>query len=145
MKKLLTVILLSLTISGCSIFHQKPPEPQIKVVTETIKTPVYHPNLPSPLQFENVEWLVINSDNFEEKRAEVERLIGGDFVVFAVVPETYENMAYNFQEVKRYILQQRDIILYYRSIYSEEDRRDWEEATQRMRKELESQQQPSEE
>lgn len=52
--------------------------------------------------------------NLEQKIYEVEKELGGDFVIMAITPKGYENMAFNLQEIKRYINQQKEIILYYR-------------------------------
>ena len=38
----------------------------------------------------------------------------GNFVIFGMTPQDYENMAYNLQELRRYIRQQKEIIIYYR-------------------------------
>ena len=52
--------------------------------------------------------------NLQQKIAEVELMLDGDFVIFAVTPVGYEKMSANLQEIKRYIGQQKDIIYYYR-------------------------------
>jgi hypothetical protein len=52
--------------------------------------------------------------NLQQKIAEIELMLDGDFVIFAVTPEGYERMAANLQEIKRYINQQKEIIYYYR-------------------------------
>jgi hypothetical protein len=52
--------------------------------------------------------------NLDQKIAEVEKIIGGDFVLMGMTPKGYENMAANLQDIKRYIKQQKEIILYYR-------------------------------
>lgn len=52
--------------------------------------------------------------NLEQKIAEIEKRIGGDFVMMGISVKGYENMAYNLQEIKRYLNQQKEIILYYR-------------------------------
>ena len=36
------------------------------------------------------------------------------FVIFGMTPQDYENMAFNLQELRRYIRQQKEIIIYYR-------------------------------
>ena len=38
---------------------------------------------------------------------------GGTFI-FGMTPQDYENMAFNLQELRRYIRQQKEIIIYYR-------------------------------
>lgn len=66
--------------------------------------------------------------NLEQKIAEVEKELGGEFVIMAITPKGYENMAFNLQEIKRYINQQKEIILYYReatAVDGNDDKEDW--------------------
>ena len=66
--------------------------------------------------------------NLEQKIAEVEKTLGGDFVLMGMTPKGYENMAANLQDIKRYIKQQKEIILYYREATganSNDDKEDW--------------------
>ena len=68
--------------------------------------------------------------NIDEKIYQVEKELGGDFVIMAITPKGYENMAYNLQEIKRYINQQKEIILYYReatAVDKGDDAEDWTE------------------
>lgn len=37
-----------------------------------------------------------------------------EFVFYAITPKTYELLALNMQEIKRFILQQKDIIIFYK-------------------------------
>ena len=102
--------------SGCSVLPKVDftPPPPVKVITEEVKVDIYQPPLPNEIGLEDVAWIVITKDNWEESVAKVEGLLGGDFVVMALTPKGYENMAYNLQEIRRYIRQQKEIILYYR-------------------------------
>ena len=66
--------------------------------------------------------------NIEQKIAEVEKRLGGEFVLMGMTPKGYENMAANLQDIKRYIKQQKEIILYYREstgAESNDDKEDW--------------------
>jgi hypothetical protein len=66
--------------------------------------------------------------NMEQKIAEVEKRLGGDFVLMGMTTKGYENMAANLQDIKRYIKQQKEIILYYREATgadSNDDKEDW--------------------
>lgn len=110
--KIASIILLTTLISACGTFG-KQPEPEVKVVTVTVPVEIYQPPMPSSVQLENIKWHVITRDNLKEKMAEIEKHLGGDFVVFAMTPQSYENMAYNIQELKRFIQQQSEIIVYY--------------------------------
>lgn len=119
MKKLLTTLLLSLTIIsvvGCSSVTKREPRqiPEVKVITEEVRAEIYHPPMPQEVRLEDVRWAVITKDNMEEQIADIEKMLDGDFVVFAMVPSDYENFAWNIQEIRRFIRQQKEIILYYR-------------------------------
>ena len=119
MKKHLTSLLLSLTLIsliGCSSMGAREPRqiPEVKVITEEVSTTIFHPPLPQEVRLEDIRWMVITNDNIEEQITEAEKLLGGDFVVFAMIPTDYENFAWNIQELRRFIRQQKEIILYYR-------------------------------
>jgi hypothetical protein len=120
MKKHLTSLLLSLiTISlvGCSSMggSREPRQiPEVKVITEEVSTTIYHPPLPQEVRLEDMRWMVLTKDNIDEQIVEAEKLLGGEFVVFAMIPTDYENFAWNIQELRRFIRQQKEIILYYR-------------------------------
>lgn len=90
------------------------PLPPVKVITETVQLEIYQPPLPPEIQLDDVQWFVVTKENLEEKVVEVENYTGTDFVIFGMTPQSYENMAYNLQEIRRYIRQQTEIIKYYR-------------------------------
>lgn len=48
-------------------------------------------------------------------------MLDGQFVVFALTPDGYEKMAENFQEVRRYVRQQKELIIYYREATTESE------------------------
>jgi len=120
MRKHLTSLLLSLTLIsliGCSSMggRSEPRQiPEVKVITEEVQTHIYHPPLPQEVRLEDIRWMVLTKDNLEEQIDEAENLLGGEFVVFAMIPTDYENFAWNIQELRRFIRQQKEIILYYR-------------------------------
>lgn len=94
------------------------PEPvkPIEVITVPAPFTIYHPPLPQEIVLEDVQWHVITFENLEEKIKELEKLQSIGFVVFAITPQSYENLSYNMQELRRYIRQQNNIIVYYRNI-----------------------------
>jgi hypothetical protein len=92
-----------------------PPEP-VKVVTVEIQPEIYQPPLPKSVKLEDIRWIVITKDNLSEKVTELENITGNDFVVFAMTPHDYENLAYNLQEVRRYIRQLNEVVVYYQSV-----------------------------
>lgn len=96
-----------------------PPEPQIVTVTEKVPLRIYQPPLPQEIDLLNVNFFVITEENYEEKKKEIEKILDGNFVVFSLTPDGYEKMAENFQEVRRYVRQQKELILYYREATTE--------------------------
>jgi len=97
------------------------PEPQIVTVTEKVPLRIYQPPLPQEIDLLNVNFFVITEENIEEKVKEIEKMLDGQFVVFALTPDGYEKMAENFQEVRRYVRQQKELIIYYREATTESE------------------------
>jgi len=106
------------------------PLPPVKVITETVQLEIYQPPLPPEIQLDDVQWFVVTKENIEDKIAEVENYTGTDFVVFGMTPQSYENMAYNLQEIRRYIRQQTEIIKYYREATKPKGPAGWLEENQ---------------
>ena len=125
------IIYLSLAlVAGCSWMPSLewgnepefiPPEPQIVTVVEKIPLRIYQPPLPQEIDLLNVNFFVITEENYDEKKKEIEKILDGNFVVFALTPDGYEKMAENFQEVRRYVRQQKELILYYREATTESE------------------------
>lgn len=132
MKTLYTLLLASILV-GCNSTPKVPAEPRVKVVTEAVPEAIYQPPTPAPLKLENIRWFVITDGTLAEKKAEIERLSANGFVVFAITPKDYENLAGNFQELKRYIDEQRAIIVYYQSVTKTDD--SWLEKNDKKREE----------
>jgi len=108
------ILLSSIFLTGCSVFGSKdvtPTIPEVKVITKEVPLQILQPKLPRQITLNTVEWFVLTRDNIDEKIEEIEKYQGGDFVVFAITPQGYENMAENLKELRRYILQQKEIIL----------------------------------
>lgn len=81
---------------------------QTEYVTQTI--PLQPP--PKPVVLNDVKWYVVTEDNLQEfldKFAED----NGSVAFIAVSVQGYENLSLNVEELRRYILQQKSIIVYY--------------------------------
>ena len=60
----------------------------------------------------NIHFYVVTEQNFEEfKKRFMEE--NADFLFYALSVRDYETLALNMAEIKRYILQQKQIIIYY--------------------------------
>ena len=118
----------SLLISGCSRIWSKP-EKESVVETKLIEKNI--PIVPHPKQVKMHDvkiYVVSPSENFEEFKKEFEAKNGADSYI-AISVKDYENLAKNFAELRRYIEQQKQIILYYEEAVkpsepSEEEKKD---------------------
>lgn len=100
----------TLLISGCSTFRQ---EPEVVTVTKLVERNIPTVPAPRPVQLNDIKIYVVSpSENFEEFKAEFEAKNGADSYI-AISVKDYENLSKNFAELRRYIEQQKQIILYY--------------------------------
>ena len=101
-----------LALSSCGSISSLRPEPQVVVQTEYIERNIPIQQRPSPVEMPNVEWYVVNSDNVDEFLERIKNDVG-EVVFIAVTPKGYENLALGIADLRRFILQQREIIVYY--------------------------------
>ena len=95
-------------LTGCS----RTPEPEIKTVTQVQKIAVPIVARPKPIDLTDTRVYVVNKDNLEEFIAEFGEE-NGELAFVALSIGDYENLALNIAELRRYINQQTDIIVYY--------------------------------
>ena len=96
-------------LTGCSRFQ---PEPEIKTVTKIQRITVPVVARPKPIDLVDTQVYVVNKDNLEEFIAEFTDQ-NGELAFVALSIDTYENLALNIAELRRYINQQTEIIVYY--------------------------------
>ena len=106
-----------LFLAGCS---WRPPEPEIKTVVKVEKTTVPIVARPKPLQLTDTQVRVVTKQNLEIFLEQYEKQYGE--VAFVVISmQDYENLALNIAELRRYINQQIEIIVYYEEAVKEEE------------------------
>ena len=101
--------LLLLLSSGCSTFKNIIPL-EIRTVEVERKIPIQ--KRPRPITLNDIYFYVVTEDTFEEfkKRFEKEN---GDFLFYAISVRDYETLALNMAELKRFLQQQKQLIIYY--------------------------------
>ena len=105
-----SLLLATLLLSSCSSFRA---DPEIKIVTKIEKTVVPIVPMPKPVQMNDIKIYVVSpEENLEEFKKEFEAKNGGDSYI-AISVKDYENLSNNFAELRRYIEQQKAIIVYY--------------------------------
>jgi len=111
----------TLLISGCSTFK---PEKEIVTVTKLVERQI--PTVPHPrsVQMNEIKIYVVSpEENFEDFKKEFEAKNGADSYV-AISIKDYENLGKNFAELRRYIEQQKQIILYYEKAVKPSERKE---------------------
>ena len=67
---------------------------------------------PTPITMKNSDIVVVTENNLQEV---IERIKNtqGEFVLYAMTASSFEALALNFEQIKRFIEEQNQIILYY--------------------------------
>ena len=142
LKKIVSVLAILTVISGCSLLQPR----EVEIITKPIELDIVQPVLPRPLNLKEPRWYVVSDakiieaclkdpetkepncklgreDKYPEGYTYLDRFIddikkqhGGDIVFVAMSIEDYELMSYNTQELKRYINQLGEVIVYYRNV-----------------------------
>ncbi len=119
----LSLLLILLLISGCSIFGSSRDIPEVKpveVVTVVKKAPTYHPPLPNEIDPVPVEWTVLNPELMQDYLDDLNEGNAPTNVWYALTTKGYENLSTNMAEVKRYLRQVLSILKYYKELDEKE-------------------------
>lgn len=121
-KSILYLTGLVLLLSSCSSFK---PEKEIITVEKIVKPTIAIALKPTPIVMKDADVIVVTEKNFEEVVSKIKQKQNGQFVVYALDLKSFENLAINMEQIKRYIEQQNEVILYYeRAVTWEEDQID---------------------
>ena len=118
---LISVILIS---SGCSTlggFGQPPAPIPVEVKTVEVKIPIIHPELPRPIDLKDPQWYVVSDKNIETFQEDIKKRHAVDLVFVAMLIGDYALMSYNMQEIKRYINQLKEVVVYYHTMNSDDE------------------------
>lgn len=85
------------------------------IQTKLVRVPITQPVLPREIELRDPEFYVVSAKNLDEflKRVEKE---SGTVVFIAMSIADYELMSYNMQEIKRYVQQMQEVVVYYRRV-----------------------------
>jgi len=60
-----------------------------------------------------MKWWVVTEENFKQFKEEIQKENGDPLVAYVISVKDYETLALNMAEIKRYLEQQKSIIIYY--------------------------------
>ena len=119
MKKLLICLTVSiLLLSSCSW----KPEKEIVTVEKVISPTIAIAQKPKAVKMLETKIIVITEKNLPEVIKKVKAGMG-EFVIYGLDPASFKNLALNFEEIKRYIEQQKEIIIYYEEAVKPKDKK----------------------
>ena len=97
--------------SSCSLIPSK----KVEVITKPIERQIVQPILPREIDLKEPYWYVVSEKNIDQfiERVEKEH---GQLVFLAMSVPDYELMAYNMHEIKRYINELKEVVVYYRKV-----------------------------
>jgi len=107
--KLSAALLLLLLLSNCANFKELLP---LEIRTVEVERKIPMQNRPRPVSLNNLHFYVVTEDTFEAFKARFVKQ-NGDFLFYAISVRDYETLALNMAEIKRFIQQQKQIIIYY--------------------------------
>jgi hypothetical protein len=88
------------------------------IQTKLVRVPITQPVLPREIDLREPQFFVVSQKNLDEFLEKVEKE-SGQVVFIAMSVSDYELMSYNMQEIKRYVQQMKDVVVYYRKIVNE--------------------------
>ena len=113
----LVLLILTTFLTNCSgvkqleIFKQEVPREKLNLTT------------PSPLELENLKWIIITSNNAEEVFKKLEEQ-GIDPVLWGLTDKDFELLAKNFARIRNQLKITNDLLSKYKEYYEPEVKKD---------------------
>ena len=117
----MALLIAPLIVTACSRSSEK----EIVTVPTVVETPkIELPQIrivsrPSPIKMKNSDIIVVTESNLEEVINRVKNT-QGEFVLYAMTAQSFESLALNFEQIKKFIETQNQIILYYEKAVKKE-------------------------
>ena len=96
---------------SCSLIPNK----EIEIISKPVERIIVQPIMPREIDLKDPYWYVVSDKNIDEFLTRVEK-DQGQVVFLAMSVPDYELMAYNMQELKRYINELKEVVVYYRTV-----------------------------
>ena len=106
----LVILLIGFLLSGCSSVKQ------LDIFKTEVERAPLNLSKPEAAKMEKIQWVIITSENAEEVFAKLKEQ-GKDPVLFGLSDEDYELLSKNFNQIRAYMIKQRQIIDQYKEYY----------------------------
>lgn len=108
LRNFLPILPLILLISACSV----KPDPVVVTVPTVIRNEIPTVARPKPVNLSNIQIYVVTAETFDSFIEEFTKK-NGELVYVAISVKDYEKLSTNIAELRRYLNQQKQIIVYY--------------------------------
>ena len=103
-------------LTGCSIGGEK----KIKIFSvEEPRKKLDYP-MPTPLQIEEIKWIIITSENADEVFKKLEEA-GIDPVLFGITDKDFQVLARNFAQIRQKLQETNNLLEEYKKYYEDTD------------------------
>ena len=107
-------LMVCMLLSGCSIGGEK----KIKIFSvEKPREKLNYP-MPTPLQMEEIKWIIITSENAEEVFQKLEAA-GIDPVLFGITDKDFQVLARNFAQIRQKLQETNNLLEEYKKYYED--------------------------
>ena len=107
------LILLILALTGCSVGEKRIKVFSIEKPREKLNYP-----MPTPLQMEEIKWIIITSENADEVFKKLEAA-GIDPVLFGITDKDFQVLARNFAQIRQKLQETNNLLEEYKKYYEE--------------------------
>ena len=114
LNKIVVSLIVLMTAYSCSLIPK-----QVDVISKPLKRTIAQPVMPREINLNEPYWFVVSELNIDEFTERVKKEEGRIVFVAMSIPD-YELMAYNMQELKRYINELKEVVVYYRKVTTNE-------------------------
>ena len=110
MRVIVFLTILSVFLAACAQTELDRKPPIVQTITTKQDIPIQ--SRPRAVNMRDVKFYIVTEDNFDEFKT---KFIAqhGEFVVVAISIDDYEDLSLNMVDLKRYISQQKQLIVYY--------------------------------
>ena len=108
------MLILTIFLTSCSGIKQ------LEIFKQEVPRANLNLDKPTPLQLENLKWIIITSENAEEVFKKLEEQ-GIDPVLWGLTDKDFELLAKNFARIRNQLKITNDLLEEYKEYYEEED------------------------
>ena len=108
------LVLIILALTGCSIGGEK----KIKLFSVEKPREKLNYEMPTPLQMEEIKWIIITSENADEVFKKLEEA-GIDPVLFGITDKDFQVLARNFAQIRQKLQETNNLLEEYKKYYED--------------------------